>query len=58
MSIYIPPKSDEPPQKPTFGVKFSNDIFLSKTWLDDHNISYEPGDIEQTPLGPCARFSK
>ena len=40
------------------GVKFSNDIFLSEQFLKDKKIAYEESDLEDTPLGRCARIQK
>lgn len=57
--IYKPPTDEEiEAKKSTFGVKFSNDIFLSEAWLIKMNVQYKPEDIEQTPLGPCARIKR
>ncbi len=57
--IYKPPSDEEiEAKKATLGVKFSNDIFLSEAWLIKMNVAYTPEDIEQTPLGPCARIKR
>lgn len=44
--------------KSTIGVKFSNDIFLSKSWLDQHNIKYEDNELEDGPWGLVARIKR
>jgi len=57
--IYKKPTDEEIEcKKATLGVKFSNDVFLSEAWLIKMNVSYELEDIEQTPLGPCARIKR
>jgi hypothetical protein len=57
--IYKPPTPEElEAKKATLGVKFANDIFLSEAWLIKMNVEYKPEDIEQTPLGPCARIKR
>lgn len=57
--VYKPPTPEEAEaKKASLGVKFSNDIFLSEAWLIKMNVKYEQSDLEQTPLGPCARIKK
>lgn len=57
--IYKPPTEEEKlGRKATLGVKFSNDLCLAESWLIKNNIDYQPEDIEQTPLGPCARIKR
>lgn len=57
--VYNPPTEEElKDRKTTLGIKFANDIFLSEAWMIKMNIKYKPEDIEQTPLGPCARIKR
>lgn len=56
--IYKPPITDLTPCVPSFGVKFCNDFFLSKLWLDDHNITYQDSELEETPYGLCIRIKR
>lgn len=48
--IYKPPESELKPCKPTFGVKFSNDMFIHPSLLDKWNIKYEESDLEYNPI--------
>ena len=56
--IHRPENLEANPPEATIGVKFCRDIFLAEAWLIKNNISYEPEDIEQTPLGPFARIKR
>jgi hypothetical protein len=57
--IYRPPGTYEPSaEKATLAVKFANDIFLTKSFLDKKKIEYKEEDLEDTPLGPCIRLRK
>ena len=57
--IYKPPVSPETQsQKVTMGVKFCNDIFLSEQFLKDKKIEYQESDLEDTPMGRCARIKR
>lgn len=54
--IYKPPTEEE--KKSTVGVRFSNDIFLTESWLIKMNVQYEQSDLEQTPFGMAHRIRK
>lgn len=57
--VYKPPTDKEiEDKKATLGAKFSNDVFLTEAWLIKMNVQYEQSDLEQTPLGPCARIKR
>ena len=42
----------------TIGVKFSNDIVLLKSFLDQQNIEYKMEDLEDTGLGLGIRIKR
>lgn len=44
--------------KATIGVKFSNNIYINESFLKQHNIKYNPEDLEETPMGLCLRIKK
>lgn len=58
--IYIPPELPEgsKPLESSIGVKFSNDAFLMKSYLDQRKIPYEEGELEDTPMGRCLRIKR
>ena len=57
--IYKPPTTEEvEAKKATLGVKFSNDLFLTESWLIKMNVQYEQSDLEQTPFGMAHRIRK
>lgn len=56
--IYIPPKSDTKAQNATIGVKFSQDIFLMKSFLDQCEIKYVEKDLENGPFGKHLRIKR
>lgn len=58
MTIYKPVEQPSEPTKAIFGVKFSNDIFLMKSFLDQKNIEYKDEDLEMTPLGLAHRIKR
>ncbi len=52
--VYEGPKD----QNATLGVKFSNDIFLMKSFLDQRNIEYKIEDLEDGPMGLGLRIKR
>jgi hypothetical protein len=42
----------------TIGVKFSKDIFLMKSFLDQKNFKYKEEDLEDSPMGKGIRIKK
>lgn len=49
--VYRPPEITEPPIVGTIKVKFSNSTFLTKNFLDQKGIPYEPHELEEGPFG-------
>jgi hypothetical protein len=45
-------------QPATLGVKFSNDIFLLRSFLEKRNIPYKEEELENTPLGKAIRIKR
>lgn len=45
-------------QKATVGVKFCQDTYLMKSFLDQRKIEYKIEDLEDGPLGLCLRIKK
>ncbi len=57
--IYKPEVYEGPTaQNATLGVKFSNDIFLMRSFLDQRNIEYKIEDLEDGPLGLGLRIKR
>jgi hypothetical protein len=57
--VHKPPDDDWKKVKgATLGVKFSNDVFLSESFLVRRSIQYEQSDLEMTPFGMCHRLKK
>jgi hypothetical protein len=58
--IYRPPNQPSEPiaQNATLGVKFSTDIFLLKSFLDQQKIEYKIEDLENGPYGLFLRIKK
>ncbi len=56
--IYKPPMMDKPPLDCTFGVRFCQDTFLTKSYLDEKGIDYDINDLEMTPYGLALRIKK
>lgn len=57
--IYKPLENWEPKALPaTIGVKFSNDIFLMKSFLDQHKIEYKESDLDYSPFGKGIRIKR
>lgn len=42
----------------TMGVKFSNDIILLKSYLDQWKVEYDESDLEMTPFGLGHRIKR
>ena len=54
------PKSDEEvlkPVEPKQGFRFSNDVFLLESFLQQRKIEYKPEDLEHTPFGKAHRVT-
>ncbi len=52
--IYRPSNNDTSEEKKTtVAVRFSNNIYLTESFLKQFNVEYTPDDLEYTPLGPC-----
>lgn len=49
--IYKPDWIEDIPEESKLYVKFSNNIYVSETFLKKHNIEYTDEDLEDTPLG-------
>lgn len=56
--IYHPQKNNETPIEATLGVKFNEGIFVSTSFLDQHNIQYTEDDLEDTPLGKMLNYKE
>lgn len=57
--IYKPPIASDPTALPAnLGVKFSDDIFLLKSFLDQRKIEYKEEDLEKTPFGWGLRIKR
>lgn len=57
--VYRPEVKSEPiAQNATLGVKFCQDIFLMKSYLDQWGIDYKIEDLEDGPLGLGLRIKK
>jgi hypothetical protein len=57
--VYRPPQNSEPiAQNATVGVKFSNDIFLMKSFLDQQKIEYKEEELEDSPMGKGFRIKR
>ncbi len=60
--INLPYKPDNPgptiAQNATLAVKFCNDIFLSKLFLNQRNIDYKIEDLEDGPWGLGIRIKR
>lgn len=56
--IYKPKICGEKPLKATLGVKFCQDTFLLKSFLDQMKIEYKIEELEKTPLGLALRIKK
>lgn len=56
--IYKPESFELKPLESSFGVKFSNDIFLMKSFLDQNNIEYNENELDDSPLGRGVRIKR
>ncbi len=57
--VYKPPNDDEcKAQNATLGVKFSNDIFLMRSFLDKQGIEYKEEDLDDSPMGKGIRIKR
>ena len=58
--IYIPTNGNSEPisQNATLGVKFSDDVFVMKSFLDQFKIDYKIEDLEDGPIGLGIRIKK
>ncbi len=57
-AIYRPPPSEPTAQKATLGVKFSRDIFISKSKCDQWQIPYKEEELEDTLIGKALRIKR
>ncbi len=56
--VYKPPVSTPQAQNATFGVKFSKDIFVSKSQCDKWNIPYKEEELEDSIIGKALRIKR
>jgi hypothetical protein len=57
--VYRPDSGNEcTAQNVTLGVKFSNDVYLHKSFLDQQKIDYKEEELEDTPNGRCLRIKR
>lgn len=56
--IYTPPTDCPEPLKTTFGVKFSNDAFLMRSYLDQQGIAYKEEELDDSPFGKGIRIKR
>lgn len=57
--IYRPDNYDAPiPSNATVGVRFCQDIFLMKSFLDQKGIEYKIEDLEDSPMGLGFRIKR
>ena len=56
--IYKPDNTEPQLQNATIGVKFCQDTFLMRSFLDQHKIPYKEEELEDGPLGKGIRLKK
>lgn len=56
--IYQPVNDDSKPEKATFGVKFCQDTYLSKAFMDLRGIEYKEEELEDGPYGRVLRIKR
>lgn len=56
--MYRPPKDSKDAEHVTLGVKFANDVFLMKSYLDQKGIQYDEKDLEDGPMGQVLRIKR
>lgn len=57
--VYRPTQHDKPiVQNATLGVKFSNDIFLLRSFLDQRGIEYKEEELDDSPFGKGIRIKR
>lgn len=56
--MYKPPFPSESCQNATLSVKFSNDIIVGKSLLDQWKIEYKEEDLEDGPWGKGLRIKR
>lgn len=58
--VYRPPNQSPEPlaQKSTLGVKFSNDVFLLRSFLDQRKIEYKEEELDDSPFGKGIRIKR